>query len=261
MGNDLRTVAVFQDLTSAEFCESLLEENGIPAHIPNEHTVGLKHPDFWVTLGNVAVQVMPEDAERARDLLEEATQDETPKDAADASEAASEKSALEPPAIAPDFLDKVRAYGVVVVLPSLFVLFLTLTPWLSPIQSQFPSRKSIFFTEFGTCSILLLFAAIGASCLFHLYRRRMSLHARLNLAADQPPDELYDQAAAPPEEESAAETADNLGAVRYVARLATLAAALILMLWLYGVLSEIVGYPTPQVEQTVSPPAWHSPAD
>lgn len=56
-------------LHEAQFLKSVLAGAGIEATIPNEHTLGVQ-PLYAVALGGVRVLVRPEDAERARDVLD-----------------------------------------------------------------------------------------------------------------------------------------------------------------------------------------------
>jgi hypothetical protein len=65
----VKTVARFPDLTSAQLAQSMLEAAGIPCSIPDEHSAGL---DWRLTggLGGVRLQVPPEHAEAAVQLLE-----------------------------------------------------------------------------------------------------------------------------------------------------------------------------------------------
>ena len=56
-------------LHEAQFLKSVLAGAGIEAIIPNEHTLGVQ-PLYAVALGGIRVLVRPEDAERARDVLD-----------------------------------------------------------------------------------------------------------------------------------------------------------------------------------------------
>lgn len=56
-------------LHEAQFLKSVLAGAGIEATIPNEHTLGVQ-PLYAVALGGVRVLVRPQDAERARDVLD-----------------------------------------------------------------------------------------------------------------------------------------------------------------------------------------------
>lgn len=58
-------------LHEAQFLKSVLAGAGIEATIPNEHTLGVQ-PLYAVALGGVRVLVRPQDAERARDVLDSA---------------------------------------------------------------------------------------------------------------------------------------------------------------------------------------------
>ena len=66
----LETIASFREPSAAYIAKSLLEAEGIPARITDEHTVGA----YWLyshAVGGVKLQVEAEHAARASALLEE----------------------------------------------------------------------------------------------------------------------------------------------------------------------------------------------
>jgi hypothetical protein len=65
------TVATFRNLTTAQFYQSLLEENGIAAFLPEENTVATRAPDFWfINLqANIRLQVPHDEKETALAVL------------------------------------------------------------------------------------------------------------------------------------------------------------------------------------------------
>jgi hypothetical protein len=66
----LQTVARFDEASSAYIAKALLENEGIPAHIADEHLVGA----YWIyanAVGGIKLQVAEADVERSRDLLAE----------------------------------------------------------------------------------------------------------------------------------------------------------------------------------------------
>ena len=63
------TIRTCKDLAEAELVKSMLEAGGIEAFIPDENAARLWAPNALDTNG-VRVQVAPEDAEMARELLE-----------------------------------------------------------------------------------------------------------------------------------------------------------------------------------------------
>lgn len=66
----LETIATFREPSAAYIARSLLEAEGIPARIVDEHTVGA----YWLysqAVGGVKLQVEPEHAARAAALLDE----------------------------------------------------------------------------------------------------------------------------------------------------------------------------------------------
>lgn len=69
---DMKTVGNFPDLASARLAQAMLEGEGIPSTIPDEHLAGL---DWRMSgaLGGVRLQVSPEHAEAAVALLEQGT--------------------------------------------------------------------------------------------------------------------------------------------------------------------------------------------
>jgi len=66
----LETIATFREASAAYIAKSLLEVEGIPAWIADEHMVGA----YWLysnAVGGVKLQVEPEHATRAAALLDE----------------------------------------------------------------------------------------------------------------------------------------------------------------------------------------------
>jgi len=70
------TLARFRNLLPAQYYKILLQENGVNAFLPEEHTVGLCSPDFWFIQLNarLRLQVPNEEAERAAGILREAAE-------------------------------------------------------------------------------------------------------------------------------------------------------------------------------------------
>ena len=66
----MKTVGSFPDLASARMAQAMLEAEGIPSAIPDEHVAGLDGR-ISETLGGVRLQVPPEHAEAAAILLEQ----------------------------------------------------------------------------------------------------------------------------------------------------------------------------------------------
>jgi len=68
----MKTVGNFPDLVSARLAQAMLEGEGIPSTIPDEHLAGL---DWRMSgaLGGVRLQVSDEHAEAAAALLEQGT--------------------------------------------------------------------------------------------------------------------------------------------------------------------------------------------
>lgn len=66
----MQTVARFDEAPSAYIAKALLESEGIPARIADEHLVGA----YWIyanAVGGIKLQVAEEDLERSRDVLAE----------------------------------------------------------------------------------------------------------------------------------------------------------------------------------------------
>jgi len=64
------TIANFADLPTAQLAQSLLEAEGIEAHIPDEHMAGIDWR--WSTaLHGIRLDVAEEDVEAAKELLNE----------------------------------------------------------------------------------------------------------------------------------------------------------------------------------------------
>jgi hypothetical protein len=70
MRGNLVTMASFPDLTTAQFFQSLLEENGISAFLPEENIL-FQDPRLIAGFGGVRLQVPERDAERASKILQE----------------------------------------------------------------------------------------------------------------------------------------------------------------------------------------------
>jgi len=64
----METIANFADLASAQLARSLLEAEGIPAAIPDEHLAGIDWR-LGTAIQGIRVQVEPENAEEAKQLL------------------------------------------------------------------------------------------------------------------------------------------------------------------------------------------------
>jgi hypothetical protein len=99
------TVGNYPDLASAQLAQSILDGEGIFTNIPDEHLAGIDW-QMGTALHGVRLQVPPEDAERARELLSSvfpATQDEAEWEKLPASDATEEvcpscgSNALGPP--------------------------------------------------------------------------------------------------------------------------------------------------------------------
>ncbi len=67
-GSDLVTVAAFADVAEAELAKERLELEGVLAFVADAQTAGVM-PYLTSTTGGVRVQVRPEDAEKAREIL------------------------------------------------------------------------------------------------------------------------------------------------------------------------------------------------
>ncbi len=70
--NDLVTIATFTSTVDAELAKSRLESEGIAAMLGNELASGMM-PFLGAGLGGVSLQVAQHDAERAREILGDAT--------------------------------------------------------------------------------------------------------------------------------------------------------------------------------------------
>ena len=73
----METVANFPNLASAQVASALLAGEGIDASIPDEQYAGLDW-SMVTALHGIRLQVVPEDADRARELLEQASADGEP---------------------------------------------------------------------------------------------------------------------------------------------------------------------------------------
>jgi hypothetical protein len=68
MEDELVTIARFPDTAEAELAKERLGLDGIRAFVIDEATVGVM-PFMANAIGGIRVQVAPEDAERAREIL------------------------------------------------------------------------------------------------------------------------------------------------------------------------------------------------
>ena len=73
----METVANFPNLASAQVASAFLAGEGIDASIPDEQYAGLDW-SMATALHGIRLQVVPEDAERARELLAQASADGEP---------------------------------------------------------------------------------------------------------------------------------------------------------------------------------------
>ncbi len=127
MGEELVTVAAYPDLTTAQFFQSLLEENGIDTFIPSENAIGTRYPAVWLTTPGVSLQVSSGDAERACELLEEMAERHAENDPdADLDDQLEE----DPVELSGDRLNGLRLYAAVVALVLGAVVFCLLIDWL-----------------------------------------------------------------------------------------------------------------------------------
>jgi hypothetical protein len=72
MDTSMATVAVFRDLTSACFYQSLLEENGLDAFLPDEYKLATRDPGLMVAVGAIRLQVPADQAAEAVAILQNA---------------------------------------------------------------------------------------------------------------------------------------------------------------------------------------------
>jgi len=70
MGENLVTLASYPDVTTAQFFQGLLEENGISAFLPDENIL-FQDQGLIACFGGVRLQVPEPDAERASKILQE----------------------------------------------------------------------------------------------------------------------------------------------------------------------------------------------
>lgn len=63
------TVRNYQHLHEALFARELLAAEGVEAFVPDEHAAGLNWPTP-IAAGGVRLQVRPDDADRAREILD-----------------------------------------------------------------------------------------------------------------------------------------------------------------------------------------------
>jgi len=71
MEDDFVTVAVYPDLTSAQYFQSLLEENGLHPFLPGEFAIGTQPPAFVFTTHGLQLQVPAAEASEAAQILNE----------------------------------------------------------------------------------------------------------------------------------------------------------------------------------------------
>jgi hypothetical protein len=65
---DLVTIATFADVPEAELAKERLQLEGIDAFVFSENTAGIM-PFLNPATGGIRLQVQPQDAERAREIL------------------------------------------------------------------------------------------------------------------------------------------------------------------------------------------------
>jgi hypothetical protein len=75
MDTSMATVAVFKDLTSACFYQSLLEENGLDPFLPDEYKLAIRDPALMVAVGAIRLQVPADQAAEAVTILQDAAEE------------------------------------------------------------------------------------------------------------------------------------------------------------------------------------------
>ena len=131
MADELVTVASYPDLTSAQLYQSLLQENDIPAFLPEENTVGAGDPAFGVAIPEVRLQVPIRDVARAQALLAEMSQRyEKEADGDDEADDPEETESGVPGSISLERLTGMWLYAAVALFLLFAVLFCQSIDWL-----------------------------------------------------------------------------------------------------------------------------------